>query len=191
MFQQTIQDVLALAEASSDAVSLLERLRERIASVEPFEGGELVAHTSHGFLRFVFDPGLGEVGAKALAALGDEPTLRVDTLAELQERGLGISPGFNSLLVLRVGAPGATSAAILLSHPRAWSFAAAPLSRIRTIAGVALRLLLAGSSPAHSSEEVRRLKEEVPRLRAHVTSLEDEIISLRADRARKDSDKPQ
>ncbi len=131
MFQQTIQDVLTLAEAGPRPEDLLERLRTTIGAFELFECGEIQAETPGGLLRFVIAPGLDEIGAGALDQLGEEPTLRIDTPT--------------SLLVLRLVAPQTTRAAIVLGHPRAWSFAAAPLSRIRTLGNLALRLLLRGS----------------------------------------------
>jgi hypothetical protein len=190
MFEQTIQDVLAITEAEARAESLLERVRERILAFEPFECGELVAQTKAGLSRFVLAQGLGEAGAKALVVLGDEPTLRVDTTEALQAHGLWTGPAHASLLVLRLTAPGVSQAAIVLGHARAWSFAAAPLSRIRTIGGVALRLLLLGSRFPAASEETVRLHLEVAGLRARLSSLESEIAGLRAERSRPRSDTP-
>ena len=128
MFQQTIQDVLRVAEAGPRPLDLLERLRSTIASFEAFESGEILAETSDGLQRFIIAPGVTEAGASILDSLGDEPMFRIDTPT--------------SLLALRLEAPGATRAAIVLGHKRAWSFAAAPLSRIRTLGNLALRLLL-------------------------------------------------
>ncbi len=190
MFHQTIQDILAITEAEARAESLLDRVRERILAFEPFEGGELLAQTKAGLSHFVLAPGLGEAGARALAALGDEPTLRVDTTEALQAQGLWAGPAHGSLLVLRLTAPGVSQAAIVLGHARAWSFAAAPLSRIRTIGGVALRLLLLGSRFPSTSEETAGLHLEVTGLRARLSSLESEIAGLRAERSRPRSDRP-
>lgn len=191
MFQQTIQDLLAVAEAGPRADDLLERVRATIVAFERFESGELLAQTQHGLSRFVLARGLGEASPKALAALGKEPTLRVDTNAELQSLGLTEGPGLASLLILRLEMPGVTSAAIVLGHTRPWSFAAAPLSRIRTIGSVALRLLAAGPGPDPTSEEVATLRAEVNRLRTHVASLESETAGLRASLPRPRSGKPQ
>lgn len=184
MFKKTLQDVLAITEAEARAESLLERVRERILAFEPFESGEVLARTKAGLSRFVLAQGLGEAGAKALAALGDEPTLRVDTTEDLHARGLWTGPAHASLLVLRLKAPGVSEAAIVLGHARAWSFAAAPLSRIRTIGEVTLRLLLLGSRFPSTSEETGRLHVEVAGLRARLSSLESEIAGLRAERSR-------
>ena len=178
MFQQTIQDVLSLAEAGPRPSDLLERLRVTLAAFERFESGEILAETPGGLLRFVIAPGLGEAGVKVLDSLGDESTYRIDTPT--------------SLLALRLDAPGTTRAAIVLGHARAWSFAAAPLSRIRTLGNLALRLLPRSSIETAAPEDLKKLRAEVARLRAHTASLEDEIVALRADRAspRKDSGKP-
>ncbi len=127
MFQQTIQDVLTVAEAGPRPEDLLERLRTTLVAFERFESGEILAETPAGLLRFVIAPGLTEAGATILDSLGDEPMFRIDTPS--------------SLLALRLEAPGTTRAAIVLGHKRAWSFAAAPLSRIRTLGNLALRLL--------------------------------------------------
>lgn len=177
MFQQTIQDVLGLAEAGPRPPDLLERLRATLAAFERFESGEILAETPGGLLRFVIAPGLTEAGAAVLDSLGDEPTLRIDTPA--------------SLLALRLEAPGTTRAAIVLGHKRAWSFAAAPLSRIRTLGNLALRLLPRSTIEAAAPEDIKTLRAEVARLRAHAATLENEIVALRADRgARRDSGKP-
>ena len=196
MFQQIIQDVLAIAEAGPRAEDLLERLRARIIAFETFECGELVIRTEKGVRHHVFAPGLGDLGLPALSALEGmegEKTLRLDTAAEFRERGLVPPRGLTSLLVLRVDGPGFPSAALVLGHSRAWSFAAAPLSRIRTLGGLTARLLLREAEPAvvGDSAEVARLKDDVARLRAHALSLEAEIVRLRAERAAtKRSDKP-
>ena len=142
MFQQTIQDLLTVAEASPGPEALLERVRTTILAFERFECGEIVAQTDLGLLHFVIAPGLGAVGPKVISLLGDEKTLRLDTAADFTERGLAPDPRLASLLLLRIEAPGATAAVIALGHSRNWSFAASPLSRIRAIASLALRLLL-------------------------------------------------
>lgn len=196
MFQQIIQDVLAIAEAGPRAEDLLERLRARIIAFETFECGELVVRTKNGVKHHVFAPGLGDLGLHALTALEGiegEKTLRLDTAAEFRERGLLPPRGLTSLLVLRVEAPGFLSAGLVLGHSRAWSFAAAPLSRIRTLGGLTARLLLRTAEPAAVADpaEIARLKDDVARLRAHASSLEAEIVRLRAERAvTKRSDKP-
>lgn len=191
MFQQTIQDVLALAEAGPRPEDLLESLRARIATFERFECGEIVARTESGLLHFVIAPGLADVGPRALEALGTEPTLRVDTAAALNDRGLA-GAGLASLLVRRIEAPRVTAAVIVLGHSRAWSFPAAPHSRIGTLGGLALRLLIRNSALAAPGPEAIKLTAEVARLRAQVSGLENDVVALRAERAlRKDSDKPQ
>lgn len=191
MFQQTIQDALTLAEAGPGPEDLLERVAGAIRAFETFDCAEIVAETPAGLRRFTAASGLGDVGAKAMDLLGDEPTLRIDTAADMTARGLITSPPLASLLVLRLQALGATRAAIVLGHSRAWSFAAAPLSRIRNVGSMALRLLLRSSVPPPPPEEVRALQAEVARLRTHVVTLENEIVALRAERAtRKDSGTP-
>jgi hypothetical protein len=191
MFQQTIQDLLRVAEAFPHREALLERLRSVLLEIEPFECGEILAETERGFLHFVVAEGLGGAGPKVLAALGEEVTLRLDTAEGLQERGLVPSARVSSLLVLRLEAPGAGRAAIALGHSRNWSFAAAPLSRLRAISGLALRLLLPGLLAARTPEETH-LAAEVTRLKALVSTLDDELVVLRAEKVvRQRSDKPQ
>jgi hypothetical protein len=179
MFQQTIQDILAIAESSGRAQDVLECVRTRVAAFELFEGAELVAGTDSGPRVFVVSPGLGDAGKKALKALGEEPTLRVDTVTDLQSLGLSADPALASLLVLRVPLPGSKVGAIVLGHSRAWSFAGTPLFRVRTIGQVALRLLLPvaaqDAADPHLNEELNTLRAEVNRLRTHVATLEDEI----------------
>ena len=179
MFQQTIQDALNLAEAGPGPEDVLERVTSTIRAFERFEGAEILAETPAGLRRFVAAPGLGDLGAKILDLLGDEATLRIDTQADMSSKGLVTTSGLASLLVLRLQAPGATRAAIVLGHTRAWSFAAAPLSRIRNVGGMALRLLLRPAVESASPEEVRNLRAEVARLRAHVATLENEIVAQR------------
>ncbi len=191
MFQETIQDLFAITETGPGAEDLRDRVRARISAFEPFDAGELLVQTEQGLSRFVLAPGLGGIGVKAFAALGDEPTLRVDTAAELQERGLAEGPGLASLLILRLEAPGVASAALVLGHARAWSFAATPLFRTRTIARFALRLLVRGSGTSPAQEEVAELRADAARLRARISSLETEIVGLRVDRAKQDPGTPQ
>ena len=149
-----------------------------------------MAQTDRGLLHFVIAPGLTETAPKLLPVLGDQETLRMDTAAEVSERGLALSPRVSSLLLLRLEAPGAASAVIALGHSRDWSFAASPLSRIRAIASLALRLLLRGSIPNKAPEEAR-LAAEVARLKELVSTRDNELVSLRAERAaRKGSGKP-
>lgn len=191
MFQQTIQDLLDLAGAGPRPEDVLQCLRARIAGFEGFEGGEIVARTQKGLFRFELAPGMGDLGPKALDALGSEPTLRLDTAAGLSERGLS-APGLSSLLVLRLDSPRVSAAAIVLGHRRAWSFAAAPLSRIRALGGAALRVLVGNPAAAARAPETAELTAEVTRLRARLASLEQEIVALRAERAaRRDSGRPQ
>lgn len=155
MFQQTIQDLLAIAEAAPRPEDRLARVRSTILAFESFESAEIVAQTGRGLLGFTIAPGLEAVSPKLLAALGDQPTLRLDTAEELSGRGLVECPRVASLLLLRLEAPGATSALIALGHSRNWSFAASPLSRIRAIASLALRLLLGASLPPEPAGERR------------------------------------
>ena len=182
MFQQTIQDLLAVAEAAPHPEELLDRVRSTILAFEPFECGEIVARTDRGLLHFTLSPGLGDIGPQLLPLLGDQDTLRVDTAAGLSEHGLAASPRLSSLLLLRIEAPGASSGVIALGHSRSWSFAGSPLSRIRAIASLALRLLLRAALPVKSPEEAR-LTGEVARLRSLVSTLDDELVVLRAERA--------
>jgi len=191
MFQQTIQDLLKVAEAFPHREALLERLRSVLLEIEPLECGEILVETDRGFLNFVLAEGLGSTGPKILTALGDEATLRLDTAPELKERGLETPTRVSSLLVLRLEAPGVTRAAIALGHSRNWSFAAVPLARLRAISALALRLLLPGSLAARTPEETR-LAAEVARLKALVSTLDDELVILRAERValRQRSDKP-
>jgi len=192
MFQQTIQDLLSVAEAGPYPEDLLERARTTLLGCDPFEGGEIVAETARGLLHFPLAQGLGDIGPRLLPILGDGETVRMDTADDLKERGLVPGPPLASLLLLRLEAPGATGALLALGHSRNWSFAASPLSRIRAIASLTLRLLLRTSLPSKSPEEARLLA-EVQRLKGLVSTLDDELVILRAERAtatRKDSDKP-
>ncbi len=164
MFQQTIQDVLSLAEASGRPEDVLRCVHARISAFEAFESGELLAQTSDGLRRFVVAPGLGDIGPNALAALGDHETLRIDTVADMETRGLSTGPGTASLLILGIGAPGVIRAAIVLGHSRAWSFAGAPIARVRTIGEVALRLVLSTSgAEAHKSPKAKGSEGVTPR----------------------------
>ena len=182
MFQQTIQDLLAVADAGPHPEAVLERMRSTILAFERFECGEIVAQTERGLLHFTIMPGLGDLGPKLLPLLGDQETLRMDTAAEWHERGLAPGPHLASLLLLRIEAPGTSSALIAMGHSRNWSFPASPLSRIRAVASLALRLLLRVSLPSKSPEETR-LAAEVQRLKGLVSTLDDELVVLRAERA--------
>lgn len=182
MFQQTIQDLLAVAEAAPHPEELLGRVRSTLLAFEGFEGGEIVAKTDRGLIHFTISPGLGDIGPQLPALLGDQETLRLDTATEVAGRGLAGNPRLASLLLLRIEAPGAASAVIALGHSRNWSFAGSPLSRIRAIASLALRLLLRASLPPKSPEETR-LAAEVQRLKGLVSTLDDELVVLRAERA--------
>ncbi len=142
MFQQTIQDLLRVAEPFPNRQALLERLRSILLEIEPVGCGEILAETERGLTHFVIAEGLGACGPKVLTVLAEERTLRIDTAPEMKERGFETEAKVASLLVLRLEAPGASRAAIVLGHSRSWSFAAAPLSRLRAIASLALRLLL-------------------------------------------------
>ncbi len=191
MFQETIQDVLAIADAGPRPEELLEALRARIAAFERFEGGEIVARTESGLVHFVIAPGLGTIGPKVLEAVGAELTLRIDTAADLKDRGLAVA-GLSSLLVLHIEAAGASAAALVLGHSRAWSFAAAPLARIRTLGSLTLRLLMRSAIPPGPGPEAVKLNAENARLRNVISGLENEIVALRAERAaKKGSDTPQ
>jgi hypothetical protein len=180
MFQQTIQDILAITGSGPRIEDILESVRSRIVAFEPFECGELLARSDRGWARFVFAPGLGDIGARVFEELGDEVTLRIDTAADIRTRGLEASPGLASLLVLRLEASPFDAAALVLGHRRAWSFAAAPLSRIRTLGNIALRLAAAAATPGRGSGP----DAEVIRLQNRISSLEAEIIGLRANRSK-------
>lgn len=182
MFQRTIQDLLTVAEAAPHPEDLLARVRAALLAFETFEGGEIVAETDRGLLHFPIAPGLGEIGPRLLPLLGDQPTLRLDTAADLGARGLPTNPRLASLLLLRLEAPGAYAAVLALGHSRNWSFAGSALSRIRAIGNLALRLLLRASLPGKSPEETR-LSAEVQRLKGMISTLDDELVALRAERA--------
>lgn len=188
MFQQTIQDVLAISACGPRPEDILDGLRSRILAFESFESGELVARSDRGPARFVFAPGLPDLGGPLLDALANEATLRIDTAAEARERGLGMGPV--SLLVVRLEVAGYDAAALVLSHSRAWSFAAAPLFRIRTLGNVALRLVAASAGAPRVASEVAVLEAEQARLRSRIETLEEEIIRLRAARTAPPPDKP-
>lgn len=179
MFQQTIQDIFAITEAGAHAADVLSRTRDRIRACEVFEGGEIVGRTGRGLFRFVLAEGLGETGTKALGALDDFGTLRFDTRESLRERGLLSGPDHSSLLILRLDAPNVMEAALVLGHSRAWSFAAAPLFQIRTLASIALRLLTADDREDQTRQETTDLRGEVARLRTQVSSLQNEVANLR------------
>jgi hypothetical protein len=190
MFQQTIQDLLSVADAGPRPEDLLERARTTLLGSDPFEGGEIVAETAGGVVHFPLAKGLGDLGPGLLPVLGDQDTVRMDTADDLRARGLSPLPSLGSLLLLRLEAPGATRALIALGHSRNWSFAASPFSRMRAVANLTLRLLLRAALPAKSLEE-ERLVAEVQRLKGLVSTLDDELVILRAERAaRKDSDTP-
>lgn len=171
-----------MAEAAPYPEELLGRVRSTLLAFESFEGGEIVAATDRGLIHFTIAPGLGDIGQKLLPLLGDQETLRLDTAPDLAGRGLAANPRLASLLLLRIEAPGAASAAIALGHSRNWSFAGSPLSRIRAIANLALRLLLRASAPPKSPEETR-LAAEVQHLKGLISTLDDELVALRAERA--------
>ncbi len=182
MFQQTIQDILAIAEAGTSVEDILQRVRTRLGSCEPFECGEIVVLNAGGSFRFVVTPGLGDDGMKALAVLGEEATRRFDTRAALAEQGFESRPELTSLLILRLAAPEGTTAVLVLGHRRAWSFAGAPLARLRTIGNLALRLLVRAAAPNPNDAEAGALRAEVAQLRARISSLQTEVAGLRADR---------
>ena len=199
MFQQTIQDVLAITEAGPRPDLVLARAYERIVAFEKVEGAELIVETEAGTRRFVLAEGLGDVGANAFAALGDEATLRFDNVAQMKERAISAPPGLKSVLILRLQSSSVKSAALVMGHSRAWSFAAAPLARLRTLGNVMLRLLAPsdesskmrpGALSVPARDEKSELMAEVARLRAHVASLEGEVAGLRADQSKKRSGKP-
>jgi hypothetical protein len=178
MFQHTIQDILALAEAPAGDAALLGTFRERLCAFEEFEAGEIVAARNGSLARFILAPGLDDAAAQWSKALGEEATLRFDTAADLAARGLQAPPNLNSFVILRLGGRESADAVLVLAHKRAWSFAAAPLSRVRALGNVALRMLLRKDAGRPSDEATA----EVARLRAHVASLEREIASLRGER---------
>jgi len=182
MFQQTIQDVLALTESSGRAEDLLACARTRIGECERFEAAVVVVRVASVVRTFTIAPGLADIGTWALGELGEEMTLRLDTTTDLQARGFPGETAITSLLILRVASSDTAGAALVLGHSRAWSFAGAPLSRLRTIGQVVLRLLVAPKSGSSPDDEALKLRNEVTRLRAHVATLENEVIALRADR---------
>jgi hypothetical protein len=110
----------------------------------------------------------------------------MDTASDLRDRGLAPVSPLASLLLLRIDSPGATAALLALGHSRNWSFAASPLSRMRAIGSLTLRLLLKASVPAKSPEEARLLG-EVHRLKGLVSNLDEELVALRAERAARKS----
>lgn len=193
MFQSTIQDILALADAAGRPTDLLEVLRARIQAFETFENAEIVAGAAGSIRRFVIAPGLEETAAAVLPILGGEKALRIDTVAGWKTHGLPPVAGRTSLLAVRLEAPGAPIAALVLGHSRAWSFAGAPLVRLRAIGDVALRLLLGPvtGGGAAAREDEARLAAEVARLRSHAATLESEIASLKEGAARRRSGRPQ
>ena len=180
MFQQTIQDIFAITEAGPRTGDILDRTRDRIRACEAFESGEIVGRIDRDLFRFVLSDGLGEIAVKALSSPDDSGTRRFDTRDSLREKGLVADAGHNSLLVLRLEAPRVTAAALVLGHSRAWSFAAAPLFRIRTLGNVALRLLTAEGREGQARQEISELQGEVSRLRTHISSLQDEVVALRS-----------
>src|SRR5262245_19579201 len=123
MFQQTIQDLLAVAEAGSRTDDVLAAVLGRIQGFEKVECGEIVATTPKGLARFVIGAGRDDVPAQALKALGKDPTLRYDTAAQMTEASITAPAGVQSVLALRLDGPGASTATIVLGHSRAWSFA--------------------------------------------------------------------
>ena len=175
MLQPTIQDVLALAEAHPQREDRVARLAEVIRAITPFDCGELVAQSEGALSRFVMAPGLGEAATAALTTLSGELTVRIDTAANLKLRNLHPPSPLSSILILKLEAPGASAAALVLGHARAWSFPAAPLSRLRVVGNLALRLLL----PKDLSEGTESMT-EIARLRVHIATLETEIEALRA-----------
>jgi hypothetical protein len=190
MFHQTIQDILAIAGSGPRAEDILESLRSRILAFEPFDSGELLARSERGCERFVMDQGISDIGEKVFAELENEPTWRIDTAAEIQERGFEANPGLSSLLVLRLDVPPFDSAALVLGHRRAWSFAAAPLSRIRTLGNIALRLVAPFARPPQVPAGLSDLDTELRTLRSRVADLEAEIIGLRTTRTTRRSGRP-
>ena len=175
MLQPTIQDLLALAEAPPQREDRVARLAEVIRAITPLDAGELVARSEGGLSRFVLAPGLGDAATAALTALGGELTFRVDTAADLKLRNLHPLSALSSILILKLEAPGASAAALVLGHARAWSFPAAPLARLRVVGNMALRLLL----PNDLSEGPEGVA-EIARLRVHIATLKTEIEALRA-----------
>ena len=187
MFHKTIQDLLDVAAAGPRDEDRLNALASILRSAEPFDCGEIVAHTENGLVRFVLAPGLGGAGFAAMDAMVDEVTLRLDTASELKAHKLATIKPVASVLVLRLVTPGVPAAALVLGHQRTWSFPAAPLARLRIVANVGLRLLLQPHRGAGPGEDTAA---EVARLRAHIASLEAEIVALRTERSKQRPDKP-
>jgi hypothetical protein len=67
----------------------------------------------------------------------------------------------------------------VLGHRRAWSFAAAPLFRLRTLGNIALRLMVPLTHESRSPTETAVPDWELTRLRNRISSLESEIVSLK------------
>lgn len=193
MFQSTIQDILALAESAGRPTDVLEVLGARIRAFETFENAEIVAGAAGSIRRFVIAPGLEDAAPALLTILGGEKAIRIDTVPGWKTHGLSPVPGRTSLLAVRLEAPGAPVAALVLGHSRAWSFAGAPLVRLRAIGDVALRLLLGPVTNvgAAAPGDEARLSAEVARLRTHMATLESEIAGLKGGAAKRRSGKPQ
>jgi len=189
MFHQTIHDILALTAAAARPEDILDCLRTRILGFEPFECGEIVAHSDRGPVRFAFGAESEDLTEAFLKELGHEPTRRLDTAAEIRERGLLARKDLSSLLILRLELETYDRAALVLGHSRAWSFAAAPLFRLRTLGNIALRLIAPAADPARTGE-VAALEAEQVRLRARIVSLEKEILGLQGGKATPPSGRP-
>jgi hypothetical protein len=187
MFQETIHDLLALAGSGPRAEDILDCLRSRIIAFETFEYGEIVARSQREYDRFVFAPGLDDIGEKILEDLGDEPTLRIDSAEQIRHCGYGDGRGLSSLLILRLEAEPFLTSALVLGHRRAWSFAAAPLFRLRTLGTAALRMLASLEEPEGAPGRTRAAEAETTWLRKRITDLEAEIIGLRTERSRSPS----
>jgi len=183
MFQHTIQDVLGLCEADDSPKALLAAFRTLVAAFEPIDACELILRREGKIRRFEVEAGLNDIGGALLDALGAEPTLRIDTAADLAALGLKAGDALNSVLVLRLATDENATAAIVLAHRRPWSFAATPLSRVRTLANVLLRLLTRSEPRPGSRDSTGQAGDEataeIAGLRTRIASLEDEIAGLR------------
>jgi hypothetical protein len=185
MFQHTIQDVLGLCEADDSPKALLAAFRTLVAAFEPIDACELILRREGKLRRFEVEAGLNDIGGALLDALGAEPTLRIDTAADLAAQGLKAGDALNSVLVLRLATDENATAAIVLAQRRPWSFAATPLSRVRTLANVLLRLLTRSEprvSRASSGLAGDEATVEIAGLRTRIASLEDDIAGLRGRR---------
>ena len=185
MFQQTIQDVLDLTAAPPGEKEAMEAFAKILARFEPFEAAELIARTRDGAERHVITPGLPDAGPALLDALAAEHTLRFDTTADLATANVGIGAPWNSILVLHLSTEPERGSALVLAHRRAWSFAATPLARVRTLGNVVYRLIQRGAAGVAGQDPADAARTEIAGLRSRIASLEKEIEDLRLSRKKR------